>query len=157
MKPLSPSIQPMTFVVAVLVAVSVAGGVYWWHTSDAPDTPVASQPQAAKGAFIGSAGGEPSTTGAPAPGLADTQAPDGLQVDARGHLIVEAANRAVLDYFLDVPASLPEAQRVSMAEAHLRASMCVAAAFQSSSTSSRNLRMMGVGMTYPMLSAFARF
>ncbi|MEE2977286.1 MAG: lipase secretion chaperone [Pseudomonadota bacterium] len=113
----------MTFVVAVLVAVSVAGGVYWWHTSDAPDTPVAAQPQAVKGAFIGSAGGDPLTTGTPAPELADTQAPDGLHADARGHLIVEAANRAVFDYFLDVPASLPEAQRVSMAEAHLRAKL----------------------------------
>ena len=113
----------MTFVVAVLVAVSVAGGVYWWHTSDASDTPVASQPQAAKGAFIGSVGGEPLTTAAAAPELADTQAPDGLHVDAHGHLIVEAANRAVFDYFLDVPASLPEAQRVSMAEAHLRAKL----------------------------------
>ncbi len=139
MKPLSPSIQPMTFVVAVLVAVSVAGGVYWWHTSDAPDTPVASQPQAAKGAFIGSAGGEPSTTGAPAPELADTQAPDGLQVDARGHLIVEAANRAVLDYFLDVPASLPEAQRVSMAEAHLRAKLITPALAEAQSLLQRYL------------------
>ncbi|MCP1172742.1 lipase secretion chaperone [Ralstonia chuxiongensis] len=115
----------MTFVVAVLVAVSVAGGVYWWHTSDGPEMPAASQPQAAKGAFIGSVsvGGEPLTTVAPAPELADTQAPDGLHVDAHGHLIVEAANRAVFDYFLDVPASLPEAQRVSMAEAHLRAKL----------------------------------
>lgn len=139
MKPLSPSIQPMTFVVAVLVAVSVAGGVYWWHTSDAPDTPVASQPQAAKGAFIGSAGGEPSTTGAPAPELADTQAPDGLQVDARGHLIVEAANRAVLDYFLDVPASLHEAQRVSMAEAHLRAKLITPALAEAQSLLQRYL------------------
>jgi lipase chaperone LimK len=129
----------MTFVVAVLVAVSVAGGVYWWHTSDAPDTPVASQPQAAKGAFIGSAGGEPSTTGAPAPELADTQAPDGLQVDARGHLIVEAANRAVLDYFLDVPASLPEAQRVSMAEAHLRAKLITPALAEAQSLLQRYL------------------
>ena len=51
MKPQSPSIQPMTFVVAVLVAVSMAGGVYWWHASDAPDSPMA-QPQAAKGAFL---------------------------------------------------------------------------------------------------------
>ncbi len=123
MKTLSPSIQPMTFVVAVLVAVSVAGGVYLWHTSDAPETPKAAQPQAVKGAIIGSAGGDPLTTGTPAPELADTQAPDGLHADARGHLIVEAANRAVFDYFLDVPASLPEAQRVSMAEVHLRAKL----------------------------------
>nr|QBC16460.1 lipase specific chaperone [Ralstonia pickettii] len=122
MKPQSPSIQPMTFVVAVLVAVSMAGGVYWWHASDAPDAPMA-QPQAAKGAFIGSVGAEPSAQAAPAPELADTQAPEGLHVDAHGHLIVEAANRAVFDYFLDVPASLPEAQRVSMAEAHLRAKL----------------------------------
>ena len=60
---------------------------------------------------------------APPPELADTQAPDGLHVDAHGHLIIEAANRAVFDYFLDVPASLPAAQRVAMAEAHLRAQL----------------------------------
>lgn len=123
MTPQSPSIQPMTFVIAVLVAVSVACGVYWWHAPDPAEAPAAPQPQAAKGAFIGSVGGAPSAAVAPAPELADTQAPDGLHVDTHGHLIVEAANRMVFDYFLDVPASLPEAQRVSMAEAHLRAKL----------------------------------
>lgn len=123
MKHASQSVQPMMFVAAVLVAVSVAGGVYWWHARDAAEAPAALQPQAGKGAFIGSVGGEPSTVTALPPELADTQAPDGLRVDARGHLIIEAANRAVFDYFLDVPASLSESRRVAMAEAHLRAKL----------------------------------
>lgn len=129
----------MTFVAAVLVAVSVAGGVYWWHARDATETPPASQPQVAKGAFIGSVGGEPSTVVAPPPELADTEAPDGLHVDAHGHLIVEAANRAVFDYFLDVPASLPEAQRVAMAEAHLRARLITPALAEAQSLLQRYL------------------
>lgn len=129
----------MMFVAAVLVAVSVAGGVYWWHARDATETPAASQPQVAKGAFIGSVGGEPSTVVAPPPELADTQAPDGLHVDAHGHLIVEAANRAVFDYFLDVPASLPETRRVAMAEAHLRANLTTPALAEAQSLLQRYL------------------
>ncbi|WP_439891794.1 lipase secretion chaperone [Ralstonia sp. 25C] len=115
--------QPMTFVAAMLVAMAAAGGVFWWHASGSAPAPTAEAPASARGAFIGSVGSTQAATTAAAPELADTQAPDGLHVDARGHLIVEAANRAVFDYFLDVPASLPEAQRVAMAEAHLRAKL----------------------------------
>lgn len=145
MKPQSPSIRPITFVVAVLVAVlvavSVAGGVYWWHTPDAARTPAVQPPQAAKGAFIGNVGRAPATAvaAAPPPELADTQAPDGLHVDTHGYLIVEAANRLVFDYFLDVPASLPEAQRVAMAEAHLRAKLVSPALAQAQSLLQRYL------------------
>lgn len=118
------SMQPTTFIGAVLVAIAVAGGVYWWHApGDAP--PAAEQPQAAprSGAYIGSIKSDEATATAKPTELADTQAPDGLRVDASGHLILEAANRAVFDYFLDVPASLPEAQRIAMAEAHMHAKL----------------------------------
>ena len=118
------SMQPTTFIGAVLVAIIVAGGVYWWHaTGDAPRA--AEQPQQAprSGAYIGSIQSDGTAATATPTELADTQAPDGLRVDASGHLILEPANRAVFDYFLDVPASMPEAQRVAMAEAHMRAKL----------------------------------
>jgi len=123
MKTRSSSMQPMTLIAAVLVATAMAGGVYWWHTSDATPAPMAAPSHATQGAFIGSIDGAQTPAAAQPTELADTQAPDGLRVDTGGHLIIEAANRQVFDYFLDVPASLPEAQRVAMAEAHLRAKL----------------------------------
>ena len=123
MKTRAPRMQPMTFVAAMLVAMAAAGGVFWWHASGSTPVPTAEAPSSARGAFIGSVGRTQAAAAATAPELADTQAPDGLHVDTHGHLVIEAANRAVFDYFLDVPASLPEAQRMAMAEAHLRAKL----------------------------------
>lgn len=115
--------QPMTFVAAVLLAAAMAGGVYWWHASDAAPAVAAAPSGGTAHAFIGSINAGPAQAVAHAPELADTQAPDGLHVDTQGHLIVEAANRQVFDYFLDVPASVSEVQRVAMAQAHLRAKL----------------------------------
>lgn len=123
MKTRSPLLQPTIFIAAVLVATATAGGVYWWHAARTSPHAAAPQPQGTGGAFIGSITGGPTTTAATPSELVDTQVPDGLHVDAQGHLIVEAANREVFDYFLDVPASLPNAQRVAMAEAHLHAKL----------------------------------
>ncbi len=123
MKTRASHMQPMTFIGAMLVAMAAAGAVFWWHASGSAPTPAVKAPSSARGAFIGSVDGTQAAATAPAPELADTQAPDGLHVDSRGHLVIEAANRAVFDYFLDVPASLPEAQRVAMAEAHVRAKL----------------------------------
>ena len=123
MKTRASHMQPMTFIAAMLVAMAAAGGVFWWHASGSAPVPPAEAPSSAHGAFIGTVGNTQAPAATAAPELADTQAPDGLHVDARGHLVIEAANRAVFDYFLDVPASLPEAQRVAMAEAHLRAKL----------------------------------
>ena len=70
------------------------------------------------------------------------------------HLIPSEQNPA---WWIAFSSSFSCAVRTACPGFVLGRGMCVAAAFQSSSTSSRNLRMMGVGMTYPMLSAFARF
>lgn len=125
MKTRPSPMQPMTFVAAVLVAVATAGGVYWWHAREAAPAVAPVPPRPTAGAFIGSINATPAQEAAanPPTELADTQVPDGLRVDTHGHLIVEAANRQVFDYFLDVPASLSEAQRVAMAQAHLRAKL----------------------------------
>ena len=59
------SMQPTTFIGAVLVATAVAGGVYWWHaTGEAP--PAAEQPQAVprSGAYIGSIKSDETTAAA---------------------------------------------------------------------------------------------
>lgn len=139
MKTRSPSMQPMTFVVAVLAAAVAAGGVFWWHDSGGVQARSASAPPSAGGAFIGSVGSTQDPIAAQPPELADTQAPDGLHVDAQGHLIMEAANREVFDYFLDVPASLPETRRVAMAEAHLRAKLTTPALTEAQSLLQRYL------------------
>jgi lipase chaperone LimK len=103
------------------LAAAAAIFLWWPAPRDGAEPPAPATTRT--GAFIGNVAGVESPATAHPTKLADTQAPDGLRVDARGHLIVEAANRQVFDYFLDVPASLPEAQRVAMAEAHIRAKL----------------------------------
>lgn len=103
------------------LAAAAAIFLWWPAPRDGAEPPAPATTRT--GAFIGNVAGVESPATAHPTELADTQAPDGLRVDARGHLIVEAANRQVFDYFLDVPASLPEAQRVAMAEAHIRAKL----------------------------------
>lgn len=139
MKTRSPSMQPMTFVAAVLVAVVAAGGVFWWHATGSGEVSTAKVPAPSGGAFIGSVGSAQATAPRQAPELANTQAPDGLHVDSHGHLVMEPANRDVFDYFLDVPASLPEAERVAMAQAHLRAKLATPALAEAQSLLQRYL------------------